>query len=308
MASSYTENDPQNSQAQNYTEHLCYRMLQLDMKSCRLSHPGFSDSHARYLALDLPKIDSLRKLDICNCPNLGPEGVVALCDALCHTHVSHLSLENVSLGDKGLQAITQLLQTEHGCRLKFLGLEENGPIEISTWNQFLAVACRKLEGLDLSHNSLSRDHLIEIAKGIRENDMLSSLILSENPMVGAGDGMELLCEALHHNQSLRLLALGVCGLSHRSICALAQSLRQHNCSLQRLYAYGNPLVDLDSRDYVQLRYWLDLNTRGRSFIRDQQDFRSEYLPRVLAKVDGDKPEIIYGLLRQLPHIWLPTNK
>jgi hypothetical protein len=288
-------------EAQNYVDHVCYRMSQLELKSCRLSHPGLSDSHAQQVASKLTP--HLRKLDVVNCPNLGADGVAVLCRALKQSQVTHFSLERVPIGDEGLQAITQLLESD-GCTLKSLNLEENGPnIELSTWNQFLALACRKVQSLDLSRNSFTTDHLTELANGIQKKDnTLKALILSDNPI---GDtGMERLCRAIHHNRSLMLLALGDCEITDRGIHALVQCLR-HNCSLQRLYIYGNH-VDLGSADNKEVRHWLELNDRGRRAFLRSENCRSEFLPLILAK-ESDNPEILNGLLRELPHIWAPNE-
>jgi hypothetical protein len=315
--------------AQHYIDHLCYRMDHPNesLKSCRISHPEFSDVHAQQLASSLTysKFNSqpkkLRKLDICQCPKLTSKGVTSVCRALAKQHnssgVSHFSLEGVALGDQGLEAVTELLLRNDdndddtiNHRIQCLGLEDNGPnISLEAWNRFLPVACRKLNSLDVSRNALGRDHLQELCKELMHNNKEESssfraLILSENPIGDAG--MELVCQALHHNRSLMLLAVGDCRFTDKGMAALAHCLRHYNCSLQRLYSYGNAFTKCDSSSgadhHLEVRYWLDLNARGRSFLRSDQ-CRAEFLPRMLSKV-SEKPEVLYGLLRELPHLWV----
>jgi Ran GTPase-activating protein (RanGAP) involved in mRNA processing and transport len=150
-----------------------------------------------------------------------------------------------------------------------------------------------------------RNNNKEESSSSSSSSSLRALILSENP-IGDG-GMELLCQALRHNRSLMLLAVGDCRVTDKGMAVLAHCLRHYNCSLQRLYSYGNAFTNKcessssGADHHLEVRYWLDLNARGRSFLRSDQ-CRSEFLPRMLSKV-SEKPEVLYGLLRELPHLW-----
>jgi hypothetical protein len=289
-------------QAENYVKHACYRLTKSVIKSCQVSHPEFSNEHAKKLASDLPLSTKLRKLEIVKCPKLNGQGISRICGSLRRSSVSHLSFENVPIGDDGLQAIQDLLN-DGEASLRFLGLEEIGPISDSVWDTFLSVASRKVQSLDLSRNSLTQDRMVELANGLEATNSLTALILSENPI--GDDGMEQLCHAVCHNRSLMLLAIGDCQITDRGIHALSQALRS-NCSLQRLYVYGNSGVNLNSDDNLETRYWLDLNAGHRAFLRSN-DCLPGFLPEILAK-SSKRQELLYGLLRELPHVWAPSNE
>ena len=286
-------------QAESYAKHVCYGMKESALKSCQISHPEFSDQQADILASALASAEKLRKLEIVKCPKLTGVGVARICDALRGSNVSHLSFEHVPIGDDGLQAIQNLLNQNENETLKFIGLEQIGPIASSVWDEFLWVATGKIRSLDLSHNSLTSDRVVKLASGIRNNiNNLTALILSGNPI--DDEGMECLSKALRCNRSIMVLAVGECQITDVGIAALNEAL-QTNCSLQRLYSYGNPGIDLSSMDNSSIRYWLALNAGRRAFLRSNECLPA-FVPRILAK-SSKRPELLYGLLQELPHVW-----
>jgi hypothetical protein len=131
---------------------------------------------------------------------------------------------------------------------------------------------------------LSHDQMESLANGLGRRDGLTSLVLSDNPI--GDDGMELLCHGLHQNRSIMVLAVGNCQISNRGMHALARVMLQ-NCLLQRLYTFGNPKIDVESPNYVEIQYWLELNIAGRSFLRADA-CRPSLLPKMLAK-SKDRP-------------------
>jgi Leucine Rich repeat len=311
---------------QEYTDQICHRLVDLEVKACRISHSSFSHQHAAQVSVALGRAGKLRKLDIVNCRKLGPESVVELCGALMKSEVSHLSLESVPLGSAGLAAVTRLLRhrwekwsvdTASTMRVKSLGLE--GSIDFSTldvrvWHEFASVACQTLDSLDLGRNKLwSPDHARVLSGAVGSfhgtDCRLLALILSDNPIGDAG--FETLCRALARNRTLVLLACGECNISYScGVRCLTECLRS-NPSLQRLYTYGNNgthggatfcATFLDGPQSSELQYWLELNGRGRALLRTQQRFPRGLIPFVLAR-SSDRSTILYGLLREVPYVW-----
>jgi hypothetical protein len=314
-----------------YITKYCKRLVDVQLKSCKISHPDLSSSDDIRILVDaLRQTPTLRKLDVVGCSKLGNannnSAVDVLCEALKETNVSHFSLECTRpIGYKGLQSLTQLLQHRErmGNPIKALGLEgsifryqdddEGGDDDdddafvqtdgtnMKVWTDFCSVACHTLESLDLCKNNLSSTHIQFLAKEItacsnnKTPCKLLALLLSGNPI---GDtGMKFLCQGLKRNKSLILLACGDCELSTKSAYLLTDALRS-NATLQRLYMYGNELNTGED----EWRYWLDLNINGRSLLQNQ-NCRSEYVPFILSRV-SNQPQVIHGLLMQSPcHTW-----
>eukprot|EP00539_Tryblionella_compressa_P016655 CAMPEP_0178836686 /NCGR_PEP_ID=MMETSP0746-20121128/12341_1 /TAXON_ID=913974 /ORGANISM="Nitzschia punctata, Strain CCMP561" /LENGTH=260 /DNA_ID=CAMNT_0020499441 /DNA_START=1 /DNA_END=780 /DNA_ORIENTATION=+ len=256
----------------------CRRLVQLELKSCRISHPDVSFEQILLLAAAVLESPSLRKLDIVDCPKLGPKSITHLCEALKDTGVTHLSLEGVDLRNEGLKSLTQLLRDRDaaGHRIKALSLEgsifhdrstvatDEAPMMATTepmqdivWKDFVSVACQTLESLDLSRNQLSRaGQISDLANGISSRKSpcrLLALLLSNNPI---GDsGMDILCQGLKRNRTMVLLACAECELSAQSSHFLTDALRS-NPSLQRLYLYGNKEWDRTStNNNEEWKYW-----------------------------------------------------
>jgi hypothetical protein len=305
--------------ADSYSQHICYQMPK--RKFFQVQHSHFNDNHARELAQALANNPNVQKLQVSKCPRLSTKGISTILQSLLATthnkntnnNINRLDLESVTIGDEGLEVITRLLQSNK-CAIQWLGLENNNgsssssssstsSLSLQAWNGLFRNVGH-LRSLDLSRNQLTQDHMVELGNTIESSTTLTSLILSENPI---GDkGVEHLCDALQHNESLVLLALGDCQISNRGMHALTECTRQ-NSYLQRCFLYGNPMEydETLNADRTEFAYWLELNSSGRRLLR-AHDFRSELLPRVLSKVHNS-PALLFGLLHELPHIWLPIS-
>jgi Leucine-rich repeat (LRR) protein len=171
-----------------------------------------------------------------------------------------------------------------------ISLEDVGPISIPVWNTFLESALRSptLKSLDLSRNDLSQEHMLVLAHGLEHNTILTSLVLSENPI---------------RDEGLKLPRCQACKISDKGTQALTHCLRT-NCHLERLYLYANPL-DYFSPEKSEQVYWLDLSARGRAYLR-REDCRSELISRILSRAN-ESPELVSGLLKELPHVWTPRT-
>ena len=288
--------------ADSYSQHICYQMPKC--KFCHVQHPHFDDTHAQELAVALAENPNVvQNLELSNCPRLSAKGISTILESiLANTNIiSRLDLESVTIGDEGLEVITRLLQSDK-CAIQQLGLEDNGStLSSQAWKGLLS-SVGHLRSLDLSRNALTEDHMVELCNTIQTSTTLESLIVSENPI---GDkGVQELCDALQHNESLVLLALGDCQITNRGMHALTQCMRQ-NSHLQRFFLYGNPMEYDETADRTEFAYWLELNSSGRRLLRTK-GFRSELLPRMLSKVQNN-PELLFGLLHELPHVWLPLS-
>ena len=192
-------------------------------------------------------------------------------------------------------------------QLKSLEIQDIGDdVKLSTWKTFLARVLDDskipLVTLDLSHNFLSCEHVYELSKSLKGNKTLKSLLLSEN-FIG-DEGAAYLCDALNHNSTLVLLALGVCNISNVGLKILTGCLCHRNRRLERIYLYANPL-DHNSPMKTELTYWLELNAHGRRYLQHEH-CRPEWMPRIFAKVESSRPDLLYGLLQELPHGWAPS--
>ena len=291
-----------------FTRRVC-EQLENGIKTCRIQHPHFDNHDAAELCKALSEEHSrVQKLEFYKCPSLGSKGITDVAKILHNTKtVTRWDIASVSIGDEGLQAITQLLESE-SCPLEWLSLvdisglekgDEPHLITLETWNHFFQAALKsdsKLKSLDLTHNFLTLDHMEELSNCLRLNTTLESLILSRNPLGDDGVCM-LCCHALQANTALTLLALGDCNISNEGSSALAKCLRTKNCHLERVYLYANPHITVtDSNSKEEVLYWLDVNSKGRKMIREQA-CRSEYVPIILAKVTGQLDHL-YGLFHE----------
>jgi hypothetical protein len=295
--------DSSHKSADAYALHVAYTLFKL--KTCRVQHEHFCDRHAQHLARAIEDTATngskkLRKLELYKCSSLTANGISVLAQALASSKVDRLDIASAGMGDQGLQDITRWVENSS---VQCISLEDVGPISIPAWNTFLESALRSptLKSLDLSRNDLSQEHMLVLARGLEHNTILTSLVLSENPI--GDEGLKLLCLALRQNPSLVLLALGNCEISDKGTQALTHCLRT-NCHLERLYLYANPL-DYSSPEKSEQVYWLDLNARGRAYLR-REDCRLELISRILSRAN-ESPELVYGLLKELPHVWTPRT-
>jgi hypothetical protein len=291
-------------------------------KSCRIQSEKFSDEDATELAGYLKETTTypgecvapipLRLLDVCHCPELTSTGVSTIVEALKYTNISNLKLTGVPIRKEGLEALSSLLSSPRSI-VHTLGLNNNKLGELddddtnSAWNSFLNGAIgpnnTNLKSLDLYCNQLSTDHILDIANALKSDTVLENLIVSDN-MIG-DDGVMWLCDALNTNTRLKTLSIASCRLSNQSLDTLLHTLKQ-NTTLERIYSYSNDFTD--TRLSQEVDYWLGMNRNGRADIWSET-FRSEDIPNLVVKSSRDsvllcdRPDRVYGLLREVPHLW-----
>lgn len=295
--------------------------------TCRIQHPLVSDRHCQRLAKSIPQICRLERLSFYRCPRIGSQGIQTVLEAVSHKYNKENALEleisSVSLHDDGLRSLAEWLYPNKKDKeitqrpvltLKSLELEDIGYVQPQTWNFFLprvllnTTNCH-LQTLDLTHNYLTTESISVLANLLESNNSLSNLILSENPMIG-DTGTKLLCKAMERNKTLSVLSLAVCSITSKGIQLLADCVESHNTQLTRIYLFGNPYNQTNSKEKSKLSYWLDLNAHGRSsmMLHVEDCIAPSIIPHVLAVPSKqNRSDLLYGLLRQLPHLWTPAT-
>lgn len=231
--------------------------------------------------------------------SIGDDGAKALAMVFCDS----LVLERVMLGgnrfgNAGCSAIATSLANRK-CPIQALSLPRNAIDNIGACAIAISLETNVcLLELCLRSNCIGSVGAGYLAVSLQRNDSLQSLDLSDNCIGNAG--LEALSGPLVHNQSLKLLFLGdnrfsADGLKH--LVALVK--RKTTLLLLDVKAH----LQGSSSEYRELEreisHYLMLNQCGRGAIRNE--------PGLLSLVLGHfntKPDLLYGLLRDLPHSWI----
>lgn len=160
--------------------------------------------------------------------------------------------------------------------------------------------CNRLNRVDLSMNKISD---INAVSTLWEVPSIEFLSLSQNELgLGAlrktvGETKRIF-ESLALNKTLKQMQLDMNPLSHEFINHLTGALKQ-NTTLMRLGILTLTVSPIDTR---RIRYLISLNCAGRGkFQRSCPNPR--LLPYLFARV-SNRPEVIYGLLTRIPHVWI----
>lgn len=122
--------------------------------------------------------------------------------------------------------------------LAHASIGDEGVLEIA---HFLA-ASRCLVHLDLTANGISSTGALHLAKALKQNRTLESLVLNHNKIGDGGDaGLVALCRALHGNETLRHLDLRHNGLSGALNAVCLGEMLQNNTHLTHLELSWNAL-------------------------------------------------------------------
>lgn len=115
--------------------------------------------------------------------------------------------------------------------LAHVSLNDEGVLEVA---HFLA-SSKTLRRLDLTGSGLSATGVFHLAKAIKQNFTLESLVLKHNRIGDHGEaGLAVLCRALHGNAVLRHLDLRHAGLSGTAAAQVLGELLRHNQHLTHL--------------------------------------------------------------------------
>jgi Ran GTPase-activating protein (RanGAP) involved in mRNA processing and transport len=231
--------------------------------------------------------------------SIGDDRAIALATAF----LDNLVLERVKLGgncfgNAGCSAVATSLANRK-CPIQTLSLPRNA-ID-NTGARAIAVSLETnvyLLELCLRSNCIGSVGAGCLAASLQRNDTLQSLDLSDNCIGNAG--LEALSGALVHNQSLKLLFLGDNRFSAEGLKHLVELVkRKTTLFLLDVKAH----LQGSSSEYRELEreisHYLVLNQCGRGVIRKEPGMLSLVLEHV-----NTKPDLLYGLLRDLPHSWI----
>lgn len=295
------------------------KTLTVDM-SCRFQHPLLDDVHCELVSKSLrSRNENLNRLSFYRCPQLHIQGIRFILSRICQLNQKkklELEISSVELHDDGLNVLLDILcqqdesKRDRRLTISSLELEDIGYVLPQTWLRFLPMVldgASTLVTLDLTHNNLNFESVQTIARLLESNSSLKNLILSENPSIG-DRGASTLSISLHKNVSLKVLSLAVCNVTNQGIDALHQCVHYYNTSLSRVYLFGNPYND-GSEHRRRLDYWLELNAAGRGPMRSGET-SAALIPHYLSRPSSRRrrPDLVYGLLRQMPHSWIPYSK
>ena len=239
-----------------YIRSIRRNLSQLELKTLTLTHPHLTDEHIEELTETLqssPVSDRLRKLDIHHCPEVTQQGVVALCTALEHTSVSHLSFQGIDIGRCGIVALTQLMKNKTsvanpnrsekndltndenngslpllGCRGRLKMLSLDGTL-VTTLKLMFTRLDTDCEGLDPPRGSCRQND-----NAIIWNDFLATAAQSL-------ESLDLSRNAL--SSSLTSSSSSPFSSSLNQIKGLCDALKKDSCTLKALILSENPIGD-----------------------------------------------------------------
>jgi hypothetical protein len=109
-----------------------------------------------------------------------------------------------------------------------------------------------------------------------------------------------LVTALAKNTTLEFLSLDMNPLSQDFVNVLHTAL-QHNTALLRVCLLT---ISVPSSWLEQVEHLVALNRAGRGVLRQEDGFATLLMPQLLSSVSA-QPTLLYGLLIELPHLWMP---
>ena len=271
-----------------------------DPSEIRLYDRSIGDERILEIASSLRQNPHVKTLNLSrNC--MGDDGAVALASSFLDNSV----LERVTLGDNlfgavGSSAIASALAHKE-CPIQALSLPQNAIGDHGV--RGIAVSLESnvhLRELFLHSNRIGNVGAGYLANSLRKNSTLRALDLSDN-FIG-DDGLRALSDALIHNRSLKHLILGDNRFSAEGLRHLLR-LVERNSTLLLLDAKAH--LKGGSNEYQKLEAKISLNVMlnqcGRGLIRDDR-VKGGLLPLILGRVSV-KPDLLYGLLQDLPHLW-----
>jgi hypothetical protein len=261
--------------------------------SIHLNDNGITDQGAFALGKVLP-FTRLRRVSLSGNPFIGAVGIAAIAESLTgmntsanDTHsVQALNLGNINMGNVPVQALAKCLHTN-----------------------------TSLRELLLQSNMIGNDGAIALGDALRANTHLRALDLSDNSI---GDvGVVAILNGLRHNTTLKHLFLGDNRVSLTSLIKWQELLATDNASLEILDAKDHNLrgrqlttnvttaaMVKKEKVLAKIDHYLELNRNGRRWLREEPN--RAMLPYIYHRVAhppmGESPEVLYGLIRELPHL------
>jgi Ran GTPase-activating protein (RanGAP) involved in mRNA processing and transport len=276
----------------------------------RLYQMNIGDARVLQIANSLRHLNTIKTLDLSN-NKFGDEGAFALGSVLPLSSLTRLSLgSNPLVGVMGIASIADSLQTPE-CPLQALSLSNMAMGNVAC--QMIAKALHtnsKLQELLLHSNIIGNAGAQALGQALQVNTSLRALDLSDNSI--SDQGIDALIEGLQVNTTLKHLFLGDNQLSVRALQKLRDLVATDNATLLILDAKTHDCrVPCQTKLKViqTMEHFLSLNRHGRHLLR--QEPTRAILPLIYARVTADpyhasmptpSPEMLYGLIRELPHL------
>mmetsp|Transcript_890 Transcript_890/g.1414 ORF Transcript_890/g.1414 Transcript_890/m.1414 type:complete len:319 (-) Transcript_890:35-991(-) len=298
-------------------ERLCIELHCGKAQCININRTRFSDQQAEELARALLRSTSVQRIDVRGSDLLTPKGFIFLVEAITKTNlITHFEIADVEMNDEAMESIGKLIQVCSS--LKSFGLSKIRGKKITQrgWNMLITSLSKNsnLRVLNMSDNHINDDIAVRISNEVLQQtknvqhhsntSKLQCLVLSSNHI--HDKGAISIAHALLHNTTLKMLALADNEITIESLHTFEKTL-QVNCTLQRCYLFGNRFRH-DCYQKSHISYFLNLNVAGRGFFRDETNGNSNaaLLPYLIAR-RSQNPNIVYGLLSELPHVWVPSK-
>lgn len=289
-----------------------------DLEELRLYQMNIGDARVLQIANSLRLSSKIKTLDLSH-NKFGDAGAFALGKILPTSSLTRLSLGNNRLvGVMGMASIADSLQNSN-CRLQSLSLSKMAMGNVLCGMIANALKTNQhLQELLLHSNIIGDQGIKALGEALQVNTSLRALDVSDNSI--NDNGIDALIQGLNVNTTLKHLFLGDNHLSVQSLQKLRDLVATSNVSLHILDAkthYSNARAtgsgtgdDQKLKLICQMEHFLSLNRNGRQLLR--QEPSRAILPLIYARVTADPytntcrqthaPDMLYGLIRELPHL------
>lgn len=187
--------------------------------------------------------------------------------------IVHLNLANCNISDDGCEEIAKSFYSNFKCEELNMSRNLLGPKSAKVFAEVLQDN-KVLRKLDLSHNSLYEDHaIVNVLKGLKQNEMLEYLNLSWNSLGGEPFGKVL-------SKSIKSSKLKILKIEHNLMATfelkkLALGLK-FSKTIEEVYVAGNLMMNGEDVNFINVfnsKSPLKLLSFGRWFHLSQDAFR-----------------------------------
>jgi Ran GTPase-activating protein (RanGAP) involved in mRNA processing and transport len=310
---------------------------QQTLQSLHLNACQMTIKSASALGLMLSINQTLTELRICHCDIFSTPCAQALAQGIqSNPTLQILDLLGNSLNDEHLQVLCHSVATS-AVELLIFDFNNFGSEGLTSVADMLRHRDCQVQEMHLFGNHITASGAKQLAKGLTDNIVLHTLILSLNQI--GDEGMQSIFQALTINCTLRKLWAPSNRITNQGIFALAQYLPRmkglaqlnlgdhiidecavravldalpHNMHLTTLYVESPVFYIMEEQQEQdtleeELDYWLSLNQCGRRLLQSTHcNFMRGLWPRILAKavVQPSRPvALLYALLREKPDLF-----
>ena len=265
------------------------------LQEIQLYGAKISASMARDLQQALEHSTHVKKLDLRYCFVEG--GVKTLVKALYkNISIRELSFQCCGVDDSDACELSNVMACNDTLRKLHVGVGcIMGKDGIRSIAEGLVVN-KSLKEVDLSGSGIGDYGAFVLSMALQVNSSLQKLNLKQTLVTNVG--LERIAAAMEHNTSLEILDLSHNLVKDESVAAMAQVLERRNTSLKHV------LLTKKSPEQARVCFYTSQNRAGRGLLQDL-DTPVSLAPMLLGKASHD-PKALFGLLRELPHLWTTT--